>query len=81
MGRKQSFGIFLRIFRVAFPLFLAPVGSSNPARHSLTLTYANLTQIIMKSYCENTKIIQLRILSMIIKFFKNLSEMLPLVIF
>ncbi len=36
-GRKRSSG-FLRVFTVAFLLFLTPTGSSNPAGHSLTLT-------------------------------------------
>ncbi len=47
-------GELLRIFSVAFLLFLAPVVGFNPAGHSLILTQPNLT-LCMKSYCENTK--------------------------
>ncbi len=36
-GRSRSGG-FLSVFTIAFLLFLAPAGGSNPARHSLNLT-------------------------------------------
>ena len=52
MKRKRSNG-FRRIFTVAFLLFLALLGGSNPARQSLTFTQPNPKKPI-KSFFENT---------------------------
>ncbi len=41
-GKNQKLE-FLRIFTVAFLLFLAPMGGSNPEGHLLTLTKPKIT--------------------------------------